>query len=233
LAKRNPPLAETNRILTMEIGEVYPPSGHVQRLYCDGCNDHLDLIYKKFSEHVSGVRVEIMDLPYLHCPRCDRSVLPENSRFAIIRLWEQAKEQASPGVRSQRKKPMQNFGFTSIPFKYDSDDYYYIPGLERPHDVGFLTPVFFNKEVLLKYDASPNYEVKFASTTYGTIHGEGFYISFGINRNGKVFMWLGDIARLSEAEQYYLISENVPSDHSIGSEFYDGQIECVFTELST
>jgi hypothetical protein len=42
-------------------------------------------------------------------------------------------------------------------------------------------------------------------------------------------MWLGDIAKLPENEQYYLRSENVPSDHSIGSEFYDGQIECKFT----
>jgi hypothetical protein len=45
-------------------------------------------------------------------------------------------------------------------------------------------------------------------------------------------MWLGDIARLPEKEQYYLRSENVQSDHSIGSEFYDGQIECKFTELA-
>ena len=45
-------------------------------------------------------------------------------------------------------------------------------------------------------------------------------------------MWLGDIADLTESEQYYLLSENIPSDHSIGSEFYDGQIECIFTELS-
>lgn len=37
-------------------------------------------------------------------------------------------------------------------------------------------------------------------------------------------MWLGDIARLPDAEQYYLRSENIDSDHSIGSEFYDGQI---------
>ena len=43
-------------------------------------------------------------------------------------------------------------------------------------------------------------------------------------------MWLGDIATLPENEQFYLRSENVPSDHSIGSEFYDGQIECRLTD---
>ena len=45
-------------------------------------------------------------------------------------------------------------------------------------------------------------------------------------------MWLGDISKLPESEQYYLRSENIEADHSIGSEFYDGQIECIFTDLS-
>jgi len=45
-------------------------------------------------------------------------------------------------------------------------------------------------------------------------------------------MWLGDIYQLPDSEQYLLRSKNIPSDHSIGSEFYDGQIECIFTEHS-
>jgi hypothetical protein len=96
--------------------------------------------------------------------------------------------------------------------------------------VGFLCPLYFNKEVLLKFGNSPKYEVRFASQSYGTVYMEDDHISFGINRHGKVIMWLGDIANLSESEQFYLRSENVESDHSIGSEFYDGQIECIFTE---
>ncbi|MGB5711788.1 MAG: hypothetical protein WBM44_12875, partial [Waterburya sp.] len=121
----------------------------------------------------------------------------------------------------------------TVPFIYDSDDYNYIPGLKRPWDEGFLTPVFFNKDVLLKYDASPTYRLNFASTTYGTIRrDDDFSMPFGLNKNGKIVMWLGDIARLPISEQYYLRSENVASDHSIGSEFYDSQIECFFTDIS-
>jgi hypothetical protein len=95
-----------------------------------------------------------------------------------------------------------------------------------------LAPVFFKREVLLKYDSSPSYRVRFASTTYGTIYTGETYIPFGINKNGLVVMWLGDIAKMPESEQYYIRSENVPSDHSIGSEFYEGQIECVPTKAS-
>ena len=45
-------------------------------------------------------------------------------------------------------------------------------------------------------------------------------------------MWLGDIIDLNVEEQFYLRSENVPSDHSIGSEFYEAQIEVQWAEAS-
>ncbi|WP_206608861.1 hypothetical protein [Notoacmeibacter marinus] len=128
-----------------------------------------------------------------------------------------------------RKKDVTDFGFTKIRFLYDPDEYFYFPGLYRSFDEGFLQPVYFKRQVLFKYDNTPGNRVKFASTTYGTIDAEDNYISFGINRHGNVVMWLGDIAKLPESEQYYLRSENIPSDHALGSEFYDGQIELVFT----
>lgn len=45
-------------------------------------------------------------------------------------------------------------------------------------------------------------------------------------------MWLGDIENLPVEEQFYLRSENVPSDHSIGSEFYESEIEVVWAKES-
>lgn len=191
----------------------------------------MDLGFVDFDNLVSGVRISISGLPTLVCPQCGSSYLPDRSRLAIIETHRQAVEKKSPGANVKRRKTAMQFGFTTVPFLYDSDDYFYIPGLYRSFDEGFLTPVFFNREVLIKYDVHPSYRVAFASRTYGSIrHRDDFDISFGINRNGLLVMWLGDIAKLPESEQYYLRSENVPSDHSIGSEFYDGQIECKFTD---
>lgn len=202
-------------------------------MYCDECGEYLDLTFGQFHEHVSGVDIHIDGLPYLSCPRCKINYLPEDSRFAIIYSHEQATKKNSSSVNVTRNKTNIEYEFTKVPFIYDSDDYRYIPGLKRPFDEGFLTPVYFNKKVLLKYDASPTYRLSFASTTYGEMRqGDEFSIPFGLNKNGKVIMWLGDIARLPEAEQYHLRSENVEPDHSIGSEFYDGQIEVKFTEHS-
>ncbi|WP_441242081.1 hypothetical protein [Tardiphaga sp. 768_D3_N2_1] len=212
--------------------DIFPPAGHIQRLYCDTCGRHLRLTYIDFNKEVSEIGIYIKDLPVLHCDACDLDYLPDDSRFAIIWHHEQAIKQGISVIRATRRKPNLRYNFTPISFDYDSDDYTNLPGLDRPHSGGSLTPVFFNRAVLLKYDALPDYSVSFASSTYGNIDGPDFYISFGINKSGKVIMWLGDIAKLPENEQYYLRSENIPSDHDIGSEFYDGQIECIFTELT-
>ena len=65
-------------------------------------------------------------------------------------------------AKVDRRKHTENFGFTDVPFLFDPDDYFYLPGLYRSFDEGFLQPVFFNRSVLLKYDNSPDYRVKFA-----------------------------------------------------------------------
>lgn len=217
----------------MDIKDIFPKDGKVQRIYCEKCGLPMVLTYSDFSELVSGVTVSIQALPYLFCESCDLKYLPDHSRFAIIDLHRRAFQGKLDAISSNRKKVIEDFGFTKVKFIYDADDYHYIPGLQRDHDSGFLTPVFFNKSVLLKFQNHSDYRVRFASKTYGSIYkGNDFDISFGLNKSGKVIMWLGDIATLDENEQHYLRSENIESDHDLGSEFYDGQIEVKFTDYT-
>ena len=214
----------------MELNEL-PPKNGAQRAYCDTCEGSLDLIFVRFHDTVSGIEIDIDGIPMLQCPDCDFRALPDRSRFSIMRAHEIATEKHLPAFKSKRNKIEEKFEYTDVPFQYDPDDHYYYPGLTRPWDVGFLTPVFFNRTVLTKYDADPRYLIRYASPTYGDIrYMDEFSFPFGINRHGHLIMWLGDIAKLPKSEQYYLMSENRPSDHSLGSEFYDGQIECKFTD---
>lgn len=217
----------------MDIKDIFPKDGKVQRIYCENCGQPMVLTYSDFNETISGTKVSINRLPYLFCESCDLKYLPDHARFSIIHLHQRAFQAGTDTVSSNRQKIIEDFGFTKVKFLYDPDDYYYIPGLQRDHDSGFLTPVFFNRSVLLKFQNHSDYRVRFASRTYGSIYkGNDFDIAFGINKSGKVIMWLGDIATLEENEQYYLRSENVESDHDIGSEFYDGQIEVKFTDYT-
>jgi hypothetical protein len=45
-------------------------------------------------------------------------------------------------------------------------------------------------------------------------------------------MWLGDLNDLTKRDLQMLAAHNINSDHDIGSEFYEGQIEAHFTPLS-
>ena len=94
----------------------------------------------------------------------------------------------------------------------------------------FLTPLYFHRQVLTRYLYDSRFRCEFASETYGTVYGPEFIISFGINKNGTVVAWKGDIHDLPVRERFYWLVENTNSEHDIASEFYDAQIEVTFTE---
>lgn len=181
----------------MELSDVLPKEGPPRSIYCDSCGSAMDLAFRPFSELVSGVQIDIGNLPMLSCHKCGREFLSDRSAVAIGNVHHKAVTAGKDRVSVTRKTQPADYHFTNIPFLVDSDDYYYIPGLFRPSDVGFLTPLFFNKVVLVKFDNLPEYRVQFASPTYGTIYTESSHFSFGINRHGKVLMWLGDVAKAS------------------------------------
>jgi hypothetical protein len=202
------------------------------RLYCTGCETPTVLCFKRFRRSISHVKFDVQALPILFCKTCGLENLPDRTRAAICRLHFKAEESGIMVVQTTRQKVSRKFSFAlETDFNYDPDDYYYLPGLIRDGEDGFLTPVFFNKVALLKFTAWPGYSLRMCSKSYGTIwKGDEYSIPFGINRNGHLIMWLGDLDKLPIDEQRYLRSENIPSDHDIGSEFYDGQIECIFTK---
>lgn len=118
----------------MNLADLFPNSGTVQRIYCDNCSSHLDLTFSHFNDDVSGVHISLSGLPMLICPACRVTRMPDRSRIALIELHRQAHEKHSTSVKVTRNKTGQKFGFTQISFQYDSDDYHYIPGLSREFD---------------------------------------------------------------------------------------------------
>lgn len=100
---------------------------------------------------------------------------------------------------------------------------------EGPRD-GFLTPVYFDNELLVKHLYSKTNAVEFASETYGTIYWPDHHMSFGINVQGAVIAWLGDLQGLPTAEQQHWREHNIPAQHDMKSEFYDAQIDAQFTQ---
>jgi hypothetical protein len=101
---------------------------------------------------------------------------------------------------------------------------------EAVHGSGYLTPVYFNPQVLTRYLYDSRFSCEFASDTYGTVYGPDFDISFGINRNGTVIAWLGDLQdRIPIRERFYWLVENKPPEREVASQFYDAQVDAQFT----
>jgi hypothetical protein len=93
----------------------------------------------------------------------------------------------------------------------------------------YLIPVYFNKQVLIRYLYDSRFYCDFASETYGTVGNDDFSIPFGINRNGTVIAWLGDLMELPKREQFYWLVENKAPENDAQSEFFDAQIDAQFT----
>ncbi len=153
--------------------------------------------------------------------------------------WEERAEEDRRGLEDGQSKMMifnyENKAFKQyehLEFIYDSVDYYLIPGLRRTEDDGYLTPVFFDKDVLLYYNNHPDYSVKLFSFSSGNIFYQDspmFSRGFGINRNGKLFKWLGDLDEdFAEDEMQAHLrrfqASNIDSDHDIYSKFYLSQV---------
>lgn len=199
------------------------------------CGNRLDLklVELKVDDYL------LKDVPEFLCPNCGNRQLPPIIREIIDYLVAQLtmdKCEKKTGDFLEVAKLIWSRGFiemTKLPFKICMEDYYSFPGLFRSQNEGFLTPIYFNIEVLLKYSYHPEYQLELGANSYGTILKEdSVNIQFGINENNRVIMWYGDICKLPVEEQYYLLSENIESDHSISSEFYEAQIEIEWAQPS-
>ena len=217
------------------IGSIDLDTNNHQTLHCDACKDWLRLEHRPFGEIIDEIRIKIDLFPILICPTCNTKYYPYFSKIYLMGIVRIAKEKNKTLFKGKIPNVPKYDICSKFDFKYDPLDCKTIPGLSGGlSKEGFFTPVFFNRKVLDKYLNFDGYRVDIAGNTYGTIHFlNGEDISYGINRNNKMFCWLGDIEKnVPENECHYLLSENISSDHDIASEFYAGQIECKFANYS-
>ncbi len=175
----------------------------------------------------------------LKCINCNSITIPEATKYFCESLVSAESSELTESEYEYDFDKIVNrfltdkFITSKVGFLYDRDDYYFFPGLQRPWNIGYLTPIYFNIEVLLKYSHHPEYSLELGADTYGYIYkGDQSFIPFGINNNGKVIMWLGDIQGLDLNEQHYLRSENILSENNIFSQFYEAQIGNIWADPS-
>jgi len=203
---------------------------------CDICGgprelstEDLDIVIENRIMHFKGFFL-------LTCINCGKGCLPQHSKQMIDGCYRiMVKEGHYEGIQKYNGYKKKFNYCQEYDFIYDHRDYYNIPGLcldeENPEE-GYLTPVFFEKKVLIYFMHDPDYRMNLFSETYGTVSFKGEWnVPFGINRNGKVVFWLGDLAYLDSTSLQIMKPHNIESDHKIiDSEFYAAQLGCVWSE---
>lgn len=92
----------------------------------------------------------------------------------------------------------------------------------------FLTQVFFRRSVLKKYyDNAKRYSVE-----PGYIRNLHFWgIAYGVNSEGNLHVWLGDLGHLPDDEQLHWKAHNVAPSGGLSEEFRAGQLYAQFVDL--
>jgi hypothetical protein len=195
-------------------------------------------------------RAFTMRMPFYICDACTigpESIVPlDGQRINDFKNFLLAEIDDGPTVEVTFKHLFAEIDVTArfkryehLGFDYDTLDHYFIPGLVRSPVDGYLTPVFFEKDLLVYYNNHPDYSVLLYSFSSGTIYHKGSSIlnyGFGINRGGKIFTWLGDLDRDLDGEEMTrdlrrFQASNTESDHDIVSTFYFSQIPFTPDEL--
>ncbi len=180
----------------------------------------------------------------LICDKCQEYMYmefwnPESNfiRAICTNCWEEKYSKTKEKIKYYSEKKFTPYN--KLWFKYDNLDYFFIPWLKRPWNEWFLTPVFFNLDLLLHYNSHPDYNIKMYTFSCVSIYDKSWKElvnhSFWINRKGKLFCWLWDLYQsfekhLEDENLKRLLLSNIESDHDIISTFYINQIEANFTE---
>lgn len=209
-------------------------------LKCEVCGEFRYYVFKGYHFEKDTKKIG-MKIPFLICPQCgDEEVDMGQEHYQKVAdsFFDSLKEGEFRVVKFKYEgKEFKQY--KHLGFKYSSEDYFLIPGLFRGEDDGFLTPVFFDKDVLLYYNSHPDFRVNLYSFSSGNISYKGepmFSHGYGINRNGKIFFWLGDLnddfkSKEMAAHLKRFQASNTDSDHDIYSKFYLSQLPTTYKEV--
>lgn len=197
--------------------------------YFDHADNPLHLCFERLTFRHDGVKVVLAKLPYLKSAATGQVFFPVPAVSIIEFEVAQAKAQNKEGTTINQLGKFNRVKLSvadGASFKYSAVEHFFIPGLIRniPTD-GYLTPVYFHQDVLIKFQHSENCELHRSTPTAGLITTkDDIQVPYGINSSGNVVMWLGDIMRLSAKEHLYLYSENIEPQYDLHSDFYRNQI---------
>ena len=177
--------------------------------------------------------IEIVECPVLICTKCGEERLGDLMYQCVFDTYKSMVEQEHSKCRTTTLNTKKFSYCENEGYIYDNRDLN-IPAVnyDMEHSKpGFFCPVYFDRKVLYNFFHDDDYTLNLFSETYGFIGKKGtsgyewdWITDFGINKNNRVVIWLGDLEDVDERAKHWLKSYNVESDHKIvESEFFMAQ----------
>lgn len=206
------------------------------------CGGKRNIIFEDSNVVIKDYCIKIVNCAVLRCRVCGKGKLGNLIPRQIIRTYMELEDsEYSSCTLTERNERFSYVEYAD--FVYDSRDLN-IPGLSFDLDPtnarGFSCPVFFDKKVLNNFATDSDYSLNYVSESYGSISKKGtggwtweWDIPFGLNKNNRVILFLGDLRQIEENDRaiLWLKSYNICSDHEIiDTEFFRAQFQNVFSE---
>ena len=145
--------------------------------YFSGDGEKLHFSREKLTFEYKNFHIKFENIPYLVSINSEETYLPSCARIVLNGVVDGAIQRKLlernidiPPIRVPTDLENKKFSFCEgFPFNYSALEYYSIPGLSRPQNDGFLTPVYFDLVLLDKYSRRSDYNVRVDSSTYGYI----------------------------------------------------------------
>lgn len=219
-------------------------SGYYPLDKCPKCCGNYEIQLSTATIWIEDKKIVVHDCPVQICQKCRNELIGHRVPRIIYRVYMEFEEHSGCTASEVTIKGDNRFDYAkAADFIYDSRDLN-IPGCdidEDPtHPEGFSLPVYFDRKVLNNFHTDDDYELDFFSESYGNIAKRGhdgwayeWNISFGINKNDRVIIFLGDLDQIDQEDRaiMWLKSYNMPSDHVlVETELYQAQMNCRFSD---
>lgn len=225
-----------------EFEDTYKKNHGLYNTQCS-CGAYFEMHLENTNTNIGECEIQINECPVMVCEKCGKKHLCPNIPRKICAAYFEMVKNGHSLCKLTINANIRYECAEKAEFIYDSRDMY-IPGigvdLDPSHPKGFSCPVFFKRNVLNNFFTDDNYELDFFSESYGAIAKKAtdglqyeWEIVFGINKNNKVVLFLGDLDQIKPDDPaiYWLKSYNEKSDHCIvDTELFRAQMNCMFSE---
>ena len=209
------------------------------------CGGIRELEMSQVDVYIGDKHLVINECPVFFCKKCGNYDLANRMPKHILSIMREFDQHPGENLCSVTMKGDLRFEYAQgADFVYDSRDLN-IPGcgseadMDPTHKEGYSLPVYFDRKVLNSFYNDDDYVLDFFSESYGQLSKKGtdgwlyeWSITFGVNNNDNVVMFLGDLDQIDDDRSLLLLkSYNIVSDHKLmGTEFYKAQMKCEFSE---